>query len=90
MKNIRAFDVVEITDPSGILGQKGGTDHSGRWSVISSHDEFIVLSRGARILRVKPSAVMVVGFFSTDIKIDIRSDPEELTDGQNEEDDTGN
>ena len=60
MKNIRAFDKVIITNPNGILGQKGGFDSNGQWSVVSNHDEFLVLSRGARILRVKPDAVEVV------------------------------
>ena len=70
MKNIRAFDIVIIKDPTGVLGQKGGFDSSGRWSVVSSHDEFLVLSRGARILRVKPEAVEVVGHFTTVVKMD--------------------
>jgi len=70
MKNIRAFDIVIITNPAGVLGQKGGFDSSGRWSVVSSHDEFIVLSRGARILRVKPDAVEVFGHFTMDVKMD--------------------
>lgn len=75
MKNIRAFDVVIITDPSGVLGQKGGFDSHGRWSVVSSHDEFIVLSRGARILRVKPEAIKVIGQFTTDLKMDTGINP---------------
>ena len=83
MKNIRAFDIVIITDPKGILGQKGGYDCSGRWSVVSNHDEFLVLSRGARILRVKLEAVTVVGHFTTEIKID--NGIEELIDVEEEE-----
>ncbi len=68
--NIRPFDLVIITDVKGILNQKGGDGHSGRWSVVSSDGNFFVLSRGGRILRVKPEAVAVVGSFSTDVKID--------------------
>jgi len=84
MKNIRAFDIVIITDPTGVLGQKGGFDSSGRWSVVSSHDEFLVLSRGARILRVKPIAVEVVGHFTMEVKMDtgIESDNQGENDGE--------
>ena len=70
MKNIRPFDIVIIKDPTGVLGQKGGFDSGGRWSVVSSHDEFLVLSRGARILRVNNTAVEVVGHFNTNVKMD--------------------
>jgi hypothetical protein len=82
MKNIRAFDIVIIIDTTGVLGQKGGFDSSGRWSVVSSHDEFLVLSRGARILRVKPSAVKVVGQFTTEVKPAINSDNQGENDGE--------
>lgn len=87
MKNIRAFDIVIIKDPTGVLGQKGGFDSGGRWSVVSSHDEFLVLSRGARILRVKHEAVDVVGHFSTNVKMDtgINSTNQGEDDGEAEE-----
>ena len=84
MKNIRPFDIVIIKDPTGILGQKGGFDSSGRWSVVSSHEEFLVLSRGARILRVKIESVEVVGHFTTEVKMDtgIEIDNQGNTDGE--------
>lgn len=84
MKNIRAFDIVIITDPSGVLGQKGGFDSTGRWSVVSSHEEFLVLSRGARILRVKQDAVKVVGHFTMEVKMNtgIDSDKQGEPDGE--------
>lgn len=82
MNNIRAFDKVIITNPLGILGQKGGFDFNGEWSVVSSHEELIVLSRGARILRVKPDAVEVTQSSATLVDEDDSIDCEDLCDGE--------
>lgn len=61
MKNIRTMDIIVVTDPSGVLGKRHKTGYSGNWKVISSHEDMIVAIRGARIMRVRPNAVDVVG-----------------------------
>jgi len=76
MINIRPFDTIKVINPNGILNQKGGTDHSGNWVVISNHEDFLVVSRGARILRVKHSATEIVETFDikAETKIGIKKD----------------
>lgn len=55
--DIRVFDLVTIINKFSVLNQRGGFDSGGIWKVMSIHDDFLVLSRGARILRVKPDGV---------------------------------
>jgi len=61
MNNIRTFDIVLVTNENGILGQKGGNCHKGRWYVLSEHNTYLVISRGCRTMRVRTDAVTVVG-----------------------------
>lgn len=55
--DIRVFDLVTIIDKSCVLNQRGGFDSDGVWKVMSIHDDFMVLSRGARLTRVEPRGV---------------------------------
>lgn len=61
MNNIRTFDIVLVTNENGILGQKGGNCHKGKWYVLSEHDTYLVISRGCRTMRVRTDAVQVIG-----------------------------
>jgi hypothetical protein len=60
MKTIRTLDTIEIENNSGILWHKGGFDVSGRWSVLSTHDEYAVVFRGGRLMKVNIGAIVLV------------------------------
>ena len=66
MNNIRTFDIIEIIDENGVLGQKGGFKSSGRWYVISEHGTYVVAHRGSRVIRVNIDSVRVVGCYEGD------------------------
>lgn len=66
MNNIRTFDIIEITDCKGVLGQKGGSSCSGNWYVISEHSTYVVAFRGSRVIRVNSDSVKVVGYYEGD------------------------
>ena len=75
--DIRVFDLVTIIKKSFVLNQRGGFDSNGVWKVMSIHDDFMVLSRGGRILRVKPDGVSLHEKSMHDILIDEIDDGEE-------------
>ena len=70
MTDIRVFDFVTISDPKEVLNQRGGFDSGGIWTVVSIHDDFVVLSRGGRIMRVKISGIALHAKFQTNIIIE--------------------
>lgn len=70
MTDIRVFDFVTISDPKEVLNQRGGFDSSGVWTVVSIHDDFTVLSRGGRIMRVKPPGIALHAKFQPTITIE--------------------
>jgi hypothetical protein len=71
MNDIRVFDLVTVSDNNCVLNQRGGFDSAGIWTVVSVHDDFYVLSRGGRIMRVKPVGVLLHSKYNPTISIDI-------------------
>jgi len=70
MNDIRVFDFVTISNPKDVLNQRGGFDSNGTWTVVSIHDDFVVLTRGGRIMRVKPSGITLYAKFQPTISIE--------------------
>ena len=69
MNNIRTFDIIEIINENGVLGQKGGFSSSGKWYVISEHGTYVVAFRGSRVIRVNIDSIKVVGCYEGDKNI---------------------
>jgi len=70
MSDIRVFDLVTISDRNCVLNQRGGFDSAGIWTVVSMHEDFIVLSRGGRIMRVKPGGIVLHAKYNPTISIE--------------------
>lgn len=70
MSDIRVFDFVTVSNPKDVLNQRGGFDSNGIWTVVSIHSDFVVLTRGGRIMRVKPSGISLHAKFQPTITIE--------------------
>lgn len=70
MNDIRVFDSVTVSNTKDVLNQRGGVDSNGIWTVVSIHEDFMVLTRGGRIMRVKPSGLSLHAKFQSDITIE--------------------
>lgn len=55
--SVRPCDTVTISDVNAVLYMSGGSKCDGVWKVISIHNDFIALSRGGRLARVKHQGV---------------------------------
>lgn len=68
--DIRVFDLVTVLGGNLVLNQRGGFDSNGIWTVVSMHSDFVVLSRGGRIMRVKPEGIVLHTKYNQTITIE--------------------